>query len=447
MSLAEARGLCAAARVLPLDPAHSLRCLTRLAEWAMRFSPMVAVDPVATGETVPGPEGLLLDVTGTAHLFGGEPLMLAEMAARLRRLGFSSRLCIAPTVGAAWALARHGPATLSFLPEERTTAALSPLAVAALRLPRGICSSLADVGIERVAHLLALPRESLLVRYGEEVLLRLDQAFGRMEERIEPIRPAEPMAVSRAFEGATTQLEAVMLTVQELLAELTKQLREKESGTRGVRVELYRMNDPPVSREIVLGRPSRQVKHLWSLLRPKVESMHLGHGVEAVALTATWIERIRHGQEAIWGDAADAQDEQVFGAFVDTLVNRWGERRVLTPLPAASHVPEEAYRLVPATQVAAVARDSPPELPWVDRPPHLLEQPEPADAVALQPDHPPRWLRWRGEGRPVRQGIGPERIVAHGTRDYFKVQWENGLWLWAYRVLETGEWFVHGLWA
>src|SRR5206468_3377009 len=127
-----------------------------------------------------------------------------------------------------------------------------------------------------------------------EILWRLDQAFGRATEQINPLRTSQPIFVRRMFDGATTQLEAIMLTVQELLADLAKLLLEKESGVRGIRLEFDRINAPPWSREFVLGKPSRDMKHLWSLLRAKTEATHLGYGVETITLTAFWTETIRH---------------------------------------------------------------------------------------------------------------------------------------------------------
>jgi protein ImuB len=453
MSVAEAKALCPTARVLPFEPPRSRQSLGLLAKWAMRFSPSVAVDPSPMGEVFPSPNGLLLNVTGTAHLFGGEPLFLTEVATRLYRLGFTARASIAPTIGVAWALSRFGPAALASVTEERMAAAVEPLPISALRIPAATCMGLWEVGIERIGQLLRLPREGVMVRFGEEVLLRLDQALGRVDERITAIQPVEPIVLRRVFEGATTQLEAVLVTVRELLEELAALLLARESGVRGLRMELNRMSDPPAFREITLGRPSRDAKHLWSLVRPKIEGMNLGYGVEAVVVTATWVAGIQHRQTEAWTkEGGEGADDQALEALLDTLVNRWGTKRVLAAVPAASHVPEAAYRLVPAREAEAYRKASPAPVPWLDRPSQLFERAEPAEAVALQPDRPPSFLRWRGEGSSVIEGMGPERIVvtalqSERTRDYFKIQLEGGRWLWVYREWETGSWFVHGMWA
>jgi protein ImuB len=471
--MAEARALAPRARVAPFDPARSRHALALLAKWSLRFSPTVSIDPTPDPRSRPAdfpddaPDGLLLDVTGEAHLFGTERLLLVEIATRLARIGFSARLAIAPTLGAAWALARFGPHPLAVVDEEYLQPALQPLPVEALRLEAPAIAGMHQVGIERISHLLRIGRDSLLTRFGEELLLRLDQALGRATEQIDPLHPAEPVAVRRLFDGATTQLEALFISVQELLAELAARLLAQESGIRGLRLELTRINASPASREIVLGAPSRDPRHLWSLLRPKLENMHLGYGVEAITLTAHWTDRIRHRQTGAWGtgEATDTHDEE-YAAFLDTLINRWGANRVLAAQPVPSHTPEVARHFTPLQQTANTRPAAQPveiDLLFVDRPSILFDHPEPAEALALQPDHPPTRLQWRNQEHLLQEGTGPERIATawwrsshktitgrqgtSSTRDYFKVQTQAGAWLWIFREIESGHWFVHGLWG
>jgi protein ImuB len=460
MSVAEARALCPTARRLPFDFEKSRHSLTLLAKWCRRFSPVVTVDPTPAGHHQDDlPDGMLLEVTGVAHLFGGEHLLVNEIATRLRNLGFGTRLAIAPTIGAAWALARFGQSPAAIVGEEQLPEALGPLPVVALRLSVATCAALHQVGIEQVRHLLKLSRESLLARYGEDLLFRLDQAFGRMNELIEPLRVTELLAVQRLFDGGATQIEAVMITVEELLSELSQRLLHRESGVRGLRVELARIDALPVSREFVLGRPSRDPKHLWKLVHPKIESMHMGHGVEGVTVTAYWTETIRHEQSGAWGigQSQDAHDHE-YAAFLDTLVGRWGSKRVLMANAVASHVPEVARQFQPVGEQKKSGTAA--ALLFMDRPSVLFDQPESAQGMALQPDYPPAWIQWRGQEYVLQKGTGPERIVTEwwgeaaakdrrgaSTRDYFKVQTAGASWLWVFRELESSRWFVHGIWA
>ena len=456
MALAEARALCPGAAVLAFDPRRSGEALDSLARWAWHYSPTVCVNAAPMDERpAPTPDGLLLDVTGEAHLFGSEYLLLKEIHGRLHRAGFTARLAVAPTLGAAWAVARFGGHAMSVLSSEHVEDALRPLPLACLRIPADQIAALQQVGVERVEHVLELPRESLRVRYGELILQRLDQALGKVCERFEPIRLHEPLALQRIFEGASTQIEAVTLTTKDLLAELSGHLLKQESGVRGLRVELARVDDPPVSREILLGRATRDAKHLWSLLQPKMENLHMGHGVEAVTLTAFWVARIRHQQLSVWAENAQGDAyEQEIEQLLDTLVNRWGVDRVLEARACASHVPERAQRFLPVRSRKQSRKEVQTELMFADRPSQMFERPELAQAIALQPDHPPSKLQWRGCDHALTAGAGPERINTewwhdrvHSTRDYYKVQTAEGAWLWVFREMESAQWFVHGLWV
>ena len=464
MTLSEGRAICPEAQAEKFDPFKSRQAMGLLAKWALRFSPVVAVDPTPAGRHPDDlPDGLLLDITGTAHLFGGEALFMTEIAQRLKRLGFGARMAIGPTIGAAWALARFGRHPAAKVDEGQVPEALAPLPVAALRLTQHVAAGLQEVGVEKVQELLRLPRGSVLVRFGEEVLLRMDQAFGRANELLEPLRLCEPITVRRFFDGQTSQLEAVMLAAKELLTELCAKLLEKESGVRGMKLEWARINSPAISREFVLSRPNRDVKHLYGLMHPKMETMHMGYGVEGITLSAYWSERIPHTQTGAWEQTEwENEHDEAYNGFLDTLVNRWGNGRVLVAHPAASHVPEAARRFVPVG--GAAEADRPAEMVCIDRPALLFERPEQAEGMALSPDRPPAWIRWRGREYVLEAGTGPERIVtewwgvlANGrgnkpgggmsTRDYFKVQTGGATWLWVFRELESGSWFVHGIWA
>jgi protein ImuB len=475
MSLADARAACGVEEggvdVAPLDPDQSLHALHRLARWMVRFSPVVAIDPVAREPGEP-PDGLLLDMTGAAHLFGGEQLLLTEIATRLARRGMASRLAIAPTIGAAWALARFGPEALTIVhistqrtPRHRgsqrccneprreeiedATNPLDILPVEALRLAREIVEQLHSVGIETIGQLRILPRESLLHRFGAPVLLRLDQALGRTPELLVPLRHYEPVSVTQPFDGPTLSLEGIFLRLQEMLGQLTELLLHQEAGIRGLRLHWVRLNAPAITRDLVTATATRDAKHLWNLLRPKVETMPMGYGVEAMTLTAFWMQTMPHRQTGIW-QADHADEDRALGEFLDTVVNRWEGRGVLRAAPAASHVPEEAWAFAPCGDTS-----TPASVLALDRPTVLLEEAEGIEVVALQPDRPPVRVQWRGRWEEVVRASGPERImtpwwrvpplpVRSVTRDYYKVETAAG-WLGIFR--QADRWFLYGLWS
>jgi protein ImuB len=109
--------------------------LAALALWCQRFTPLTALDP---------PDGVVLDITGCAHLFGGEAGLQAALAARLP----GARMAIADTAAAAWGLARYG-------------GELMALPVAALRLPPETAARLRKIGVRTIGQLARLPRAGL----------------------------------------------------------------------------------------------------------------------------------------------------------------------------------------------------------------------------------------------------------------------------------------------
>ncbi|MAE65689.1 MAG: hypothetical protein CMJ18_15580 [Phycisphaeraceae bacterium] len=448
MTLAHARALLPGddpVRVMPHVPQQDLQALHGLAQWAGRYSPVVAPEP---------PDGLLMDITGGDRLFGGERGLLARMTRDLARLGLTARLATAPTFGGAWAVARFGEASPAIIDDDAMRAALMPLPPAALRIDPQVQDALAEIGIDRIEHVMALPRETLPSRFGPDLLLRIDQALGHAVEAIEPLRPDEPPAVARRFDGPVKRLEAVMRAVQDLVAQLSDRLRSRERGLLRMNVRLDRSDLSPLVLGIRLSRPGRDAKHLMALARPALESAHLGYGVEGVRVSAPRIERMPHAQVESWADRpTDPGDEDTaLGPMFDVLVNRLGPDAVLTCRSRQSHVPERTFQHRSVMEQQR-ERDEPEDLTPSDRPSLLLRRPEPIQVRTVTPQGAPAHLCWRGRESEVRASMGPERIAgewwrgAAPSRDYFRVQDRWDRWLWVYRRLEDDRWFVHGQWA
>ena len=430
-------------RTETLAPERDAAALRSLAFWAQRLSPIVAADP---------PDGLLLDISGCAHLFGDAEGLLAAAVRGLRRLGFTARAAAAPTFGAAWALARFGGPTPCVVPEGGVRGALEPLPVRALRLSEETVNALREVGVERAGELLDLPRAALPARFGDELLLRIDQALGHAMETVEAIRRPGPIEVSRAFDGPTTQWEAVELATQGLIERACARLLEHESGTRRLRIELARPHLPAERLKVSTSEPTRDPRHLWALVRPRLERANLGEGVDAITVHAGQTARILHEQTEHWREESPRRERRrAMGALVDAMNNRFGG--VYTAQLRESHVPERAAALSPTASLECADTHTPAT---GDRPPALLDRPEEIRVIALSPDGPVLSVRWRGADHRAIGCVGPERISPewwHGeraTRSYSKVQLESGLWLWVFRR-ETGHatarWFVHGVWS
>jgi protein ImuB len=299
-------------------------------------------------------------------------------------------------------------------------------------------------------------------------------AMGRALETIEPVRPIAPIAARRNFEGPTTHQESILLAVQEQLGALCEHLRSRGLGVRLLRTRLERVgprDDPraqPVDTATNLARPSRDPKHLWSLLRPRLETVDMSFGVEAVELTALRTGRLRHAQTVAdfeggggaGGGGARTVDETGIetarAELIDALSARLGEASVLKVKARESHIPERAFALMPASSPGALSSAG-AGITGADRPTRLFETPEPVDAISLVPDGPVLSVRWRGVTHQVISSVGPERIGPEWwvvgdreTRDYVKAQLEDGRWVWLFRRFGSAGsqgWFVHGVWA
>lgn len=444
MSVADARALIRSGRVRIEEHRadRDVAALVSLARWALRFSPVAAPD---------APDGLLLNVTGCAHLYGGEDRLARGIERAAGRLGFTSRAVIAPSYAGAWALARYAQGSVCLGDMESLRAALAPLPVGALRVEDGVVDALAEVGVATIGELLALPRGALASRFGAGVLGRMDAALGLAPESIEPVRERTPPRAERCLDGPTVSLEALGIVTRGLLADVGAALRERCAGVRRLDAVFDRPGLTPVMVTVTLARPTRDVRHLWSLLWPRMERMHLGDGVERVELTAARIGRMREVQMNRWAaEEEEREDGRALVELCETLANRLGGDRVLRGREIDTHAPERAIGFAPAL---TTRRRADPVAARPGRPSLLLDEPEGVRVMSVDFPAIPAALVWRGETRALVTSLGPERIgdewwaQRESSRDYFKVQDEAGRWLWVFRDERSGRWFVHGVWA
>jgi len=446
MNLAHARALLAGCivHVENEDAVGQRTWLLALARWAARrWSPVVSVD---------GTDGLLLDTTGCGHLFGGEARLITAIERGVRALGLTPRIGAAGTIGTAWAAARFGSAQHRMVCSGREREALAPLPTPALRIDPDSVDALAEVGIDRIGQLLDVPRHSLPIRYGPDLLRRIDQALGRLPEAVQRTTEKPVFLATRELPGGTTHLESIELVVKVLLDQIAGLLARQESGLRRLDGTFDRLGGEPEHLSIQVTRATRDPRHLWSLLRPKVERLNMGYGLERITLRAVVVAPLPHRQATIaGGDNPTWQDDADFAAMLDALASRLGRTRVLRPELVPSYRPERSCRLVPVDE-AATPLDPAPSFPTDPRPSRLLDPPSPAETIALTPDGPILRLRWRGHEHRLLCSIGPERIAPEWwrarepVRDYFRVQNDRGRWLWLFREVGAPKWFVHGEW-
>ena len=479
MPLADARAIDPDLAVLPADPAGDAAALQHLAQWCGRYCPWTAPD----GGTENGSAGIWLDITGAAHLQGGEANLAADLIARLARRGISARAAIADTPGAAWAVARSGAVTRSgavarrgqenivIVPPGEHRAALAALPVRALRLSWAAVELLERLGLRRIGDLYDLPRPSLVLRFGLDLARRLDQALGAAAEPLSPV-PPEPIRWShRHFAEPVASPEDLAAAARELLRVLCARLEKEELGARRLRLRFHRVDGILQSIEIGTASPSREPAHLALLMLERLDTIEPALGIEDMRLDALSVEKLGAHQIDLpeFDLAKKTQTEKTgqisamraIGALVDRLENRLGPGAVAALCPRDSHIPERAMRRVPVFTVAAGTQWNTEKL----RPIRLLPHPEPIEAVAPVPDDPPLLFRWRRLIHRVRAADGPERILGEWwrepeaspeeddrLRDYYCVEDEGGRRFWLFRAglhhpPNLPRWFLHGLFA
>ncbi|GIT92771.1 protein ImuB [Jannaschia pagri] len=455
----DVRSLCPDLLALPADLAGDAAALGRMALWSRRWCPWSATD---------GADGLVLDTTGAAHLWGGEAAMLADMRDRLGDLGQEARLAIAPTHGAAWALARYGdPQEISH--PDALRARLAALPVAALRLDAATLLTLRRLGLKRIGDLMLLPRATLDRRFGRDgkalmtPLRRLDQALGHLPEPV--VSPAPPRRY-RAVQRLAEPILDPQPSLPGLLRVLCNDLARDGQGLRALRLDLYHVDGQASVFEAVTARATRDPAHLFRLLERRFEGLDAGFGFDTLAVEATCVEPQTAAQTRLDGDD-DA--DLATATLIDRLTSRMGPRAVQRSTPRPSHLPERAEIWRPTGDTPRANRLAPGGLggggliaPPRERPIRLLQAPEPIEVLYAVPEGPPVRFKWRRRPYLIRRHQGPERLSPewwHATstarlRDYYKVEVSDGARYWLFREGIAGDgrggdpdWFLHGLFA
>jgi len=452
-TLADARAMVPDLDVADEDTDGDQALLETIADWAERYTPLVALA---------GTSGLMLDITGCAHLFGGETMLLADLVKRLESQGFFVRAAIADTPGAAVAARFAGN---QVVPVGGIAAVLAPLPPATLRLDGETASLLDRIGLKRIGQLFEAPRGPLARRFGRALLQRLDQALGVEEEAITPRRRPPSLMAERRFAEPIVREEDIARTLLSLAEALSSRMEERGVGARILEFSLFRVDGAVNRTEVGTSRPVRAPHLVGQLFREKFtglgEEIDAGFGFDMVRLSVHATSEADPTQVDLTGEAAGAAD---LDQLVDRIGARLGPSRVNRLEPADSHLPERAAQVVPLSDWSF----APPALPNVEtvkaleRPLRLLPAPEPVEAVAAEvPDGPPATFRWRQATYRVARVEGPERIGAEWwrfgsatlTRDYFRVEDLGGHRFWLFReglygheALHPG-WFMHGVFA
>lgn len=463
MMLADARTLCPAIEVRPSDPAGDLAFLERFAVWAQRWGPWSAMD---------APDGVLVDVTAVAHLFGGERRLLADVANRCGARDLAVRTAIAPTAGAAWALAHYAVSGAILASDDDMQARLSDLPVAALRLDSNVLLVLRRLGLKRLGDLAGIEegrdrkgsgRDAIHRRFrnrkspAANPLIRMDQLLGRVPEPLLPVVPVIAPMVQRRLVEPIRHRPLLDTVVADLAEDMARTLEASGEGARRLQLGLWRVDGEVLVRELEMAAATRDPAHICRLFADRLDDIDAGFGIEMLRLRAAWSQPLGLDQADL--EAAAEQHGTSLAACIDRLTTRLGKDAVQRPVPRASHIPERAQGWQPPLEPEPAEQH---QLAFHTRPLKLLDRPERISVLYAAPEGYPRRFSWRGQVCEVTRVEGPERIAPEWwrergstrLRDYYRVEDEAGRRYWIYRNgLPTDgrggmpDWYLQGLFA
>jgi protein ImuB len=443
MVAADAKALVPSLKLIDEIPGKKSRLLRRLGEWCIRYSPYIALDE---------PEGLILDVSGCAHLWGGERKYLKEIVSRLRSKGYDVRAAMADTIGAAWGIARLGKVS-PIIEAHAQAQALLALPPEALRLEVPVLERLRKLGFRTLDSFITMPKSVLRRRFGPDLIKRLDQALGNEEEAIQPIHIPDPYHERLPCLEPIRTAVGIEIAIRKLLDMLCQRLQKEGKGVRTAVFKGYRIDGKIVQMEIGTNVASHHAHHLFKLFALKIDTLEPALGIELFTLDAPQVEDILPGQEVLWNEDTGLEDEAI-AELLDRLAGKVGAAAIRRYLPVEHYWPERSIR-------ASSSIRERPSIKWRTdrpRPVQLLAKPELIEVTAPIPDYPPMVFRYKGETHQVKKADGPERIerewwLESGQhRDYYQVEDEKGRRYWLFRAGHydeggSSEWFIHGFFA
>lgn len=443
MVVADARAAIPKLGVLQDKPLRKEKLLKEMGLWCMRYTPFVSVDTT---------DFLILDITGCAHLWGGEETYLQEIHLQLKQKGYEVRIGIASTIEAAWAISRYGQHG-AIIPDNAQQQALSTMPIACLRLESDLLERLKKLGFKTVASIMQIPSQVLKRRFGEDLVKRVAQALGKEEEFIIPLKPVIPYAERLPCLEPIKTAKGIEIAIEKLLGMLCKRLMGEGKGLRKAKLSCYRVDGKVKYIEVGTNRTSAHIKHLLGLFKQKISTIAPGLGIEVFVLEAPKVEDAILVQELLWSGEGSL-DNDTLAELLDRFKGRDATCCINRFLPDEHYWPEHSTRLAASLtekRTTAWRTDRP-------RPTRLLNPPHPIEVSAPIPDYPPMLFRYKGEVHLIKKADGPERIerewwIEQGEhRDYYYVEDDKGRRYWLFRLGHyqgdrSANWYLHGFFA
>lgn len=443
MAVADARAIFPSLEVLDDLPGLSEKLLKAIAEWCIRYTNIVAIDL---------PDGIIMDVTGCAHLWGGEMNYIKDIHLRLKNRGYQVRATMADTIGMAWAIAHYG-GVIPIVESGKQTETLLSLPPSSLRLETDTIERLYKLGLHKVCDFIYMPRTALRRRFGKEFILKLDQALGNEEEPITPVLPVDPWRERLPCLEPIVTAIGIEIALKRLLEMICRKLQLAGMGVRKLVFTGFRMDGKIEKIEIGTHRATHNEVHLYKLFKDKISMIEPDLGIELFMIEALKTEKCLAAQQKIWDKTAGLENPGL-SELMDHLTNRFGTSLIHRYLPAEHYLPEKSFKEAESLLESSTS-------PWKierSRPMHLLNPPQRIDVTAPIPDYPPMHFRWQGKLHKIEKADGPERIeqewwIQDGPlRDYYAVEDEEGQRYWLFRSGHYSEdkspkWFLHGFFA
>lgn len=443
IAVADARAMIPSLVVADDDNGLAQKLLTGLAKWLIRYSPVVAIDLQ---------DGLILDVTGCAHLWGGEKQYITDIHRRLQGFGYYTQIAMADTIGTAWAVARFGKG-ITVVETAKQYEALLNLPPASLRLELDTIERLEKLGLRQISSFMNMPSFALRRRFGQHLLLRLHQALGTEEEMIEPLIPVMPYHERLPCLEPIVTATGIEIALHQLLETLCNRLQQENKGLRKVVFNAYRVDGKIETIETGTNRASHNTRHIYKLLETKINSIEPALGIELFTLDVLKVQELSPLQAKLWETAGGLEDNNL-SELLDRIDGKMGTGHIHRYLPDEHYWPEHSFK--PATELNETLVTT-----WkvnVPRPLMILFKPEPIEVMAPVPDYPPMTFRYKETLHKIIKADGPERVeqewwLQQGQhRDYYAVEDEEGCRYWLFRsghydVERSYRWFIHGFFA
>ena len=444
MAMADARAIIPSLEMMDDIPGQPAKLLKALGEWCIRYTPLIAIDM---------PDGLILDISGCAHLWGGERAYLGAIIKTLRSKGYDARGAMADTIGTAWAVAHFGKVK-PIIEEGGQTDALLSLPAAALRLEPLTLEGLQKLGFYTIGGFIDMGRSVLRRRFGQDFLMRLDQALGNEDEPLQLLQPFEPYHERLPCLEPIRTATGIEIAIRKLLEALCRRLEGEGKGLRTAILKCYRVDDKIIQVSIGTSQASRYIDHLFKLFELKIPLIEPALGIELFTLDALKVEDVEPEQEVLWSTTAGGLKDGRLTELLDKISNKMGSASIHRYLPQECHWPERSIKQAKTLQdkrMTAWRTDRP-------RPSLLLQKPEKVQVTAPIPDYPPMLFVYKNKVHQVKRSDGPERIerewwLEKGEhRDYYYVEDQDGQRYWLFRAGhysddQPREWFIHGFFA